>query len=385
MTVALKAVAIVSLVASIYSYFIYPLLLLAIPKRRSGAVAETSEATSSQPPRVSLIVACYNEESQLAEKLDNCLAIDYPTDRLEIIVASDASGDRSHEIAEGYAECGVRLIASPERRGKEHAQGLAVAESTGDIVVFTDCGSRVEPRCLRTIVARMVDPDVAALSSEDRVLTAEGRVEGEGLYQRYEMWLRRLESDRSSLIGLTGALFAVRREACTPWDSSVDSDFRSALNAVRSGKVAVTEPNLLCIYKGIDDPKREYQRKVRTVLRGMSCLGRYAGLLNPFRWGLISFQLWSHKVARWATPWAMVTLLIASLLLVRDSGFFRVLLFLQLVFYGVSLLGLLTPAMRRLGPVRVISFFTLANVAILQAGVLYSLGRRVGVWEPTKR
>ena len=184
-------------------------------------------------PLVTLIVACRNERARIAHKLDNALAVSYP--RLEIVVASDCSDDGSDDIVASYAGRGVRLARSPERRGKEYAQGLAIEQARGEIVVFSDAGTDLPPDSIDHIVEDFADPRVGAVSSEDTFVSADGSVVGEGLYVRYEMWLRRLESRVGSLVGLSGSFFAVRRPVLSRWDAAIPSDFASAINTVRAG------------------------------------------------------------------------------------------------------------------------------------------------------
>jgi cellulose synthase/poly-beta-1,6-N-acetylglucosamine synthase-like glycosyltransferase len=196
---------------AIYSYALYPLILsFLIPRRHAGARSAVSV------PKVSLVIACRNEEKRLAAKIENALKLDYLP--LEIMVASDASDDGSDTIVQEYASKGVRLVRSPERRGKEHAQGLAIEAATGDIIVFSDAGTDLPPESIRHIVARFADAQVGAVSSEDLFIGADGKLAGEGAYVKYEMWLRRLESDRAGLVGLSGSFFAVRRNVLVSWD-----------------------------------------------------------------------------------------------------------------------------------------------------------------------
>jgi len=368
-----------ALVGAVYSYAIYPLLLVVLPRRvpsvgTSAAVAE---------PLVTLVIACRNERARIAHKLDNALALRYP--RLDIIVASDSSDDGSDDIVRSYADRGVRLVTSPERRGKEYAQGLAIAEARGDVVVFSDAGTDLPSDSVHFIVADLADPQVGAVSSEDTFISADGSVVGEGLYVRYEMWLRRLEARVCSLVGLSGSFFAVRRNVLSHWDAAIPSDFASAINTVRAGLVAVSDPRVRGIYKDIRDPAREYQRKVRTAIRGMTALTRIPEVLNPFRYGLFAFQVWSHKVMRWLVPWFLLVVFVANLLLLRQGGIYALLFALQCIGYGLVGATHGLPVLRRIGPLRIAYYFVQANIALAQAGVRFVSGERVTVWEPSVR
>lgn len=365
-------------VGAVYSYALYPLILtLLVPRRRAGG------RSPLETPKVSLVIACRNEERRLAAKIENALQLDYPS--LEIMVASDASDDRSDAIVESYASRGVRLVRSPERRGKEYAQGLAIAAATGDIIVFSDAGTDLPPDSIRHIVHRFEDAQVGAVSSEDLFIGADGKLAGEGAYVKYEMWLRRLESERAGLVGLSGSFFAVRRAVLGTWDATIPSDFACALMTNRAGLVAVSDARVRGIYKDIKDPRKEYQRKVRTAVRGMTGLARLAGVLNPFRYGLFAFQIWSHKVMRWLVPWFLLGLLIASLALRDEAPIYALALWLQIAGYALVAMAHIVHKVRDIGPVRIGYYFVQANLALAHAALLFVAGKRIVVWDPSVR
>jgi len=366
-------------VAAVYSYALYPAILAMLPRR--GAMP--SQTSPREFPPATLIVACRNEASRLRHKLENSLRIDYPA--LAIIVASDASDDGSDEIVRAHADRGIRLVRSPERLGKEHAQGLAIQQSTGNIIVFSDAGTDLPSDSLRHIAADFADPRVGAVSSEDTFVSADGKVVGEGAYVRYEMWLRRMEAAVHSLVGLSGSFFAARRSVLANWDDAIPSDFATAINTVRSGLVAISDPRVRGVYKDVKDPSKEYARKVRTALRGMAALAQIPEVLNPFRYGVFAFQMFSHKVMRWLVPWFLLGTLITSAVLSQGSSFFRVVLWLQLAGYGVVLTAHLAPPLRKVGPIRIGYYFVQVNVALAHAGLRFLRGERVRVWDPSVR
>jgi hypothetical protein len=223
------------------------------------------------------------------------------------------------------------------------------------------------------------------VSSEDQFVSPDGKVVGEGAYVRYEMWLRRLESERAGLVGLSGSFFAVRRSVLTQWDATIPSDFACALMCVRAGKVAVSDPRVRGIYSDIKDPQKEYQRKVRTAIRGMTGLARLAGVLNPLRFGVFAFQVWSHKVMRWLVPWFLLGLLVSSISLSSEHRFYALALYLQLIGYGIVIAAHFARSMRQMGLVRIAYYFVQANVALAHAGLSFMSGRRIVVWEPSVR
>jgi len=364
---------------AVYSYAIYPLLLsVVVPRRRSRGQDATWQ------PKVTLVVACRNEARRLKQKLENALQLRYRP--LEVLVASDASDDSSDDIVRSFADRGVVLVRSPERRGKEHAQGLSIQTATGDIIVFSDAGTDLPSDSIDFIVARFRDWSVGAVSSEDQFISSDGKVVGEGAYVKYEMWLRRLESERAGLVGLSGSFFAVRRSVLTRWDASIPSDFACALMTNRAGLVAVSDGRVRGIYKDIKDPSKEYQRKVRTAIRGMAGLARLVEVMNPFRFRWFAFQVFSHKFMRWMVPWFLAGAFVSSgVLAYRGVDVYEVLFELQCLGYAGILLAHVVPAVRSIGLVRLAYYFVQANIALAHAGVLFVRGKRVVVWEPSVR
>jgi cellulose synthase/poly-beta-1,6-N-acetylglucosamine synthase-like glycosyltransferase len=357
-----------------FAYAGYP-LLLALLARLSPRPLRAGESA----PRLSVIVAVHNGAHRLKRKLEQTLALDYPTP-VEIVVASDGSTDGSDEIARSFAERGVILVRNDVRQGKEAAQALGIARASGEVLVFTDVAAELSPDALRAIVRPFADPSVGCVSSEDRVDSPDG----EGAYVRMEMALRRHESQASSLVGLSGSFFAARRELCSPWPPDLASDFRSALEAARRGLRAVAEPRATASFPTTPDPAAEWRRKVRTVRRGIAVLGAYRDLLHP-RHGRIALTLWGHKAARFTSPFALLALLLASAWAAPASPLAAALLAAQLAAYALGALSLATPAVARLAPARLAGFFLLVNASMLAAWTYHLRGERAVTWEPTKR
>jgi hypothetical protein len=359
-----------------YSYFLYPLVLRCLPVRRRVTLAAPSLSEAALPT-LTLIVTAHNEQARIERKLANTLALDYPRDRLQVIVASDASTDATDAIVRRHESDGVQLVRPAERLGKENAQGTAIAASTGEILVFSDVATEIPPDALRRIAAGFAaDPGIGAISSEDRFISRNGEIAGEGAYVRYEMWLRKLESERAGLVGLSGSFFAARREVCAAWDIHVPSDFNTALNCARLGRCAISHPEVLGFYEDVQDPSREYLRKVRTVLRGITAIARHPNVLSP-RFGTFALQVWSHKI--------MLALLPLNALLVGTHPVYGLAALAQAGFYGVALAGHLSPRLRALLPVRIVYFFVQVNLAIADATQQFLRGQRMTVWSPTVR
>ena len=191
-------------------------------------------------PSLSLIITAHNEADRIKEKLENTLEINYPQSLFEIIVASDCSTDETDRIVDSYVDRGVRLVRADKRKGKEYAQLCAIRQAKGDILVFSDVATKIEAEALNHLVKHFDDVLIGAVSSEDRFISQDGSIAGEGAYVKYEMWLCRLESSRGGLVGLSGSFFAARKEVCERWDISVPSDFNTALNCAQLGMVAIS-------------------------------------------------------------------------------------------------------------------------------------------------
>jgi len=357
-----------------FAYLGYPALLWLLAR-----LAPRPVAAADVHPSLSVIITVRNGAAALARKLEQTLALPYPGP-LELLVASDGSTDATDEIAASFAPRGVRLVRNAQRGGKEAAQACAIAEAKGEILVFTDVTAEIEADSLRWIARPFADPSVGAVSSEDLV-AVEG---GEGAYVRFEMALRRLESEAATIVGCSGSFFAVRREVASPWPSDLASDFRSALESARRGLRAVSEPCARASFRAVDDPRAEWHRKVRTVRRGIAVLSAYRELLHP-RHGRAALALWGHKVARFTSPFALLLVFGASWLAAGASVLAALLFAVQLLLYAFGGLALAFPTARRWFVARIAGFFMLVNASMLVAWGHHLAGRRAVTWEPTRR
>jgi len=363
-----------------YAYIGYPVILIILSLFRNRIVKKGDFV-----PDVTYIITVYNEENRIREKIENTLKQDYPKGKLEIIIASDCSTDRTDSIVESYESCGVRLVRSPERKGKEAAQKLAIEAASGEILVFSDVATILKPNGISNIAKNFNDPTVGCVSSVDKFVEPDGKISGEGAYVRYEMFLRRLETKVSTLVGLSGSFFAARREVCRDWAIDLQSDFNTLLNSVKKGMRGVLDPDSVGYYRNIADERKEFERKVRTVLRGIYVFTKSLPMLNPFRYGLFSWQLFSHKLCRWLVPFAMILAFFSNTLLIFFSPFYLYTFILQSVFYTLAFGGICTNLFTRINILRIPSFFVLVNLSILNAWYQYARGKRIVCWTPSKR
>ena len=363
----------------VYAYLGYPFLLWVLSLVRSRRL-HTNEGYQ---PTVTLIIAVHNEVTRIERKIENTLSLTYPRDRLTIIFASDACSDATDEIISRYADHGLRLVRSSQRHGKEFAQRCAIEQAASEAIVFSDVATMLQPDGIQKIVANFSDPTVGCVSSEDRFIHAQDKVSGEGAYVKYETWLRSLESRVNSVVGLSGSFFAARRELCRNWPTNMPSDFNTLLNSVRAGYRGISDPASIGIYTNLTDEKREFERKVRTITRGLTALVANRVLLNPFNYPLFSWQLASHKLMRWFVPWFLCLAMVSNLLLAIRGRFYQVLLVPHLLFYILAFLG----AKPRRAPIllKIPYYFVQVNRAILVAWIKYFKGERFATWTPSQR
>src|ERR1043166_960157 len=271
-----------------YTYAGYPLLLLLMSRLRSREVKRAAFESS-----VSVIVTAYNEERDLAAKLENTLALDYPRELLEIIVASDCSSDRTDEIVRDFSERGVGLVRPSQRRGKTAAQNMAVAVASGEIILFSDATTLYEPNVLRVMMPSFADPTVGCVAGRlIYVDPAESRVgRGARSYWSYETFLKQHESRVFSLIGASGCLYAVRRSAYVPLYPEACSDFIIATKMVEQNLRAVYEPAAVCTEETNKQSDKELKMRVRVIRETFTDLWRHRAMMNPFRNGFYAVQL----------------------------------------------------------------------------------------------
>ena len=370
-----------SILLIVYTYFGYPVSLVLAAFFRNKEVKKASLS-----PHVTIIITAYNEEEKIQRKLENTISLEYPRDRLQIIVSSDGSTDRTNEITGGYRQKGVDLVEIMPRKGKENAQKEAVRRAKGEVIVFTDVATLLDTHAIKQMVSNFADPSVGCVSSEDRLIGKDGRPGGEGFYVRYEMWLRRIESRVHSLVGLSGSFFAARREVCQDFSGEMQSDFRTVLNAVKMGLRGVSDPGAVGYYPDIAEGKREFDRKVRTVLRGLAVFFHHLEFLNFFRYGLFSYQFFCHKLLRWLVPFFLILCFVSNAFLASGSLFYKILLLIQFGFYGLAVWTRKNEAGGRARAIgRGASYFSVVNLSILIAWWRYLRGQRVVMWQPSER
>lgn len=380
-TFYLEVVFFLALLGVVYAYFIYPITIYLFCFYKHKKLSDDKINYS-----VTVIIAAHNEEKRIFNKIENILETDYLKDKLQIIVVSDGSTDKTNEIVLEFKKEGVELLSIPERKGKENAQREGLKQATGEIIVFTDVATIIDKNAIGQIVSNFVDPEIGCVSSVDRVLGKDGNVTGENFYVRYEMWLRKLESKVSSPVGLSGSFFAAKRSVCEDFSAEMDSDFRTLLNCIKRGMRGAIDADSIGYYLDLSDQRKEFERKVRTVLRGLTVFFHNLEFLNIFRYGVFSYQYLCHKMLRWMVPFLLIILFTVNASLAFISNIYLVLLVVQILFYGIGLLSLYSN-MYISGNIifKIPVYFITVNASILVAWFRYIAGQRVVIWSPSVR
>lgn len=379
---AVEIVFWLSAAALFYTYVGYP-LLLAVLSRLRGRPVRRAEFN----PSVTVIITAYNEERDLAQKLENTLLLDYPQDKLEIIVASDCSSDGTDEIVRSMASRGVRLHRQPERLGKTAAQNAAVEQASGEIILFSDATTLYQKDVLRALMPNFADSSVGCATGRVVYTDAAASSVGHGTrsYWSYEFLLKKHESNVCSLIGVCGCLYAVRRSAYVPLYHEACSDFIIATKMVEQGLRAVYEPDAVCMEETNEHAGKELKVRVRIITQTFADLWRNRAMMNPFKSGFYAIELLSHKVMRYLVPLFLIAVLAASAVLAPRSFFYEITLAGQVAFYGAALLAYL---LERVGLhsrlLAIPQYFVLGNLASLIAFYKFLSGERYARWEPIR-
>lgn len=366
----------------LYVYILYPLLARFLAGHLGKPVR-----LGDQLPSVTVVVSAYNEEKGIRAKLDNLLALDYPHHLIDITVVSDASTDSTDELVRSYGSSRVRLLRVDGRKGKTACQNAAASVAQGEILLFTDATTSLDSRSIRNLVSHFGSPDIGCVAGRLVYVSGAAHATGKGseAYWDQEIVLRMAESALGSLIGVSGCLYAVRRAAYRPIDPQLISDFVISWHMREQGLRTVLAVDAICFEETLDRGKQELSMRVRVALRSINALISESRFLNPGRFGLFAWQLWSHKLLRYASPFLWLVALAANAVLAAHSLRYLILLAGQasLIVAGAagfalqwrgSSTTLLWPAY----------YFLLTNVASLIAAFSYVRGERMMTWKPLR-
>lgn len=372
----------VAMGALAYVYVGYPVLVFAASKLFPKKVVR-----SDIEPTVTVLITAFNEEASIERKIENTLALEYPKEKLEILVASDGSTDSTDEIVRGFASRGVKLFRQEGRVGKTETQNNAVKRATGEIVLFSDATTHYEADVLRKVLPAFADETVGCVAGRLVYVDGVGTGVGSGAkgYWNYETFIKQSESDTCSLIGASGCLYAVRRGAYRDMYREACSDFLICTVLYRQGLRSVFEPSAVCFEDTNSKTHDEMRMRVRVITQTYTDLWRNADMLNPFKSGFYAVQLLSHKVLRYAVPIMLAGAFASSAALAFGSQFFSIILTLQVLFYLGALSGWMLERLGLRAHLLVIPlYFVLANLASVIAFYRFVRGERFATWEPIR-
>ncbi|OWY23407.1 glycosyltransferase family 2 protein [Sphingobacteriales bacterium UPWRP_1] len=385
-----------SMLVVAYTYIGYGILLYGFIKIKRLAARRTPPAKHAQAPEpfvlpLTVVIAAYNEADCIAEKLQNTLSLHYPQGMVRVFVITDGSTDATPQIAAGYP--GVQVFHQPERQGKIAAVNRIMPLVNTPVVVYTDANTTLNPHALLNMVRHFANNKVGAVAGEKRIRVgseASANEAGEGLYWKYESALKRWDSELYSVVGAAGELFAIRTNLYEPPPpDTIIEDFYKTLRIAQHGYRVIYEPNAFAMESASASVAEELKRKIRIAAGGLQAIFRLRALLNPFRYGLLSFQFTSHRVLRWTlAPLALPVLLLCNGYLVAAGGnrFWVVMLALQALFYLSALLGYLLETRKlRFKPFFVPFYFCMMNYAVYRGFWRIATGSQSVLWEKAKR
>lgn len=376
----------ISIGVVVYTYAVYPLLVWIISRCYADPAGRASATLAPDDwPSVSLVIAAYKEEKVILPRLNNAVLLDYPIDKLEVVVGVDGKEDCTGALVEGFEDSRVRLIQFPIRRGKSSVLNDVIGMVRGDILVFSDANTMTKPDSIKKLVRHFSDEQVGAVCGRLDLIDPVSQQNVDGIYWKYENFLKRCEARINGLLGVNGGIYAMRKSLYEPIPANaIVDDFLIGMRIHLRNRTLIYEPEAVALEETPDTIGQEFHRRSRIGAGGFQSLAWLWPLLNPVR-GWIAFTFWSHKVLRWVCPLFLVTAL-ASNLALAGLPLYRTLLACQFAFYTVAAIGTWWLSGNRLPRLlRLPAMFVNMNVALL-VGMWRSLrGIRGGTWKRTER
>ena len=394
--VTLKVLFFVALFIVFYAYVGYGILLfLLIQVKRLFGGKKTNEYSENFKPEVTYMVAAFNEEDWISEKIKNSLAFDYPKDKIKFFFVTDGSDDSTPQVVENYPTpegVDLQLFHQPERRGKIAAVERVMEYVKTPIVIYSDANTFVNDQAIKNIVRHYADENVGAVAGEKRISlqdTGAANEAGEGIYWKYESTLKKWDSELHSVVGAAGELFSVRTKLFEPVSSdTIIEDFVMTMGIAGKGYKVVYEPQAFAAETASASVKEELKRKIRIAAGGIQAIVRLSPMLLPFKNPILTFQYISHRVLRWTlAPLALPVLLIVNILLaMKGIWLFKVFLILQLAFYTFALIGyILETKKMKFKAFFVPYYFCIMNYAMYRGFFRFLGGKQSVLWERAKR
>jgi len=370
-----------------YTFVGYGIFLLVLVKIR-GSKVDPKVYQEHPLPNVTHIIAAYNEEDYIEEKISNSLSLDYPSEKYDVWIVTDGSSDKTPELVSKYPR--VRLFHQDERNGKIHAVNRVMKEVTTPFVIYSDANTELNDLAIKNIVRHYSDPKVGCVAGEKRVRQDEldNSASNEGFYWKYESFLKKYDYQLYSVVGAAGELFSIRTNLFENVNTNMlIEDFYLSLKITSKGYRTAYEPEAYAMENSSENIKEESKRKVRIAAGGFQAMWKLRSLLNIFKYGWLSFQYVSHRVLRWAVaPFLLPVILILNYFLAQDSFFYFILLLAQLAFYLAALVGYLLQQVKVKVKVLFIPFyFAFMNVSVYKGLMRYLRGNQSVLWERASR
>lgn len=369
----------------VYAYVIYAILIYLF-SRIFGRSQQAPTVVDNDLPTASLVLAAYNEDVVIEERLKNALAMNYPREKYEIVVGSDGCTDKTAEIVRSFDEQGVKLLDFAQNRGKASVLNDAVAGATGEILLMSDANTRVDTEAARHLVRWFQDPEVGSVVGRLVLVDPVTGRNADGIYWKYETFLKRCEGRLGALLGANGAIYAIRRSLYRPIPAGtiVDDFVIPLLAKQRTGCKIIYECDAVAFEETPPNVGSEFHRRARIGAGGYQSIGMLWKLLDPRR-GWVAFAFFSHKVLRWLCPFFLISAFVSNLLLVNEP-LYRAILILQLAFYFAAFIVAFLPAsVKILRPLRLTTMFVSMNAALLVGFWRWLSGRQRGTWRRTAR
>ncbi len=375
-----------------YTFFGYGILLYALVRMKRLFKKPALFSPLYDSPSVTVIVAAYNEEDLIEEKIKNCLDLNYPQNKLQFIFITDGSSDRTPEIVRKYAE--IQLLHEDRRLGKMAAIKRAMPYVSGMVTVFTDANTFLNKDALIHLLKHYQNPRIGAVAGEKKIMvsqSADASSAGEGFYWKYESALKKWDYELYSNVGAAGELFSIRTDLYHPVETdTIIDDHMIAMRIAEKGYIIAYEPNAYAMETASADSGEELKRKIRIAAGGIQSIYRLKKAANPFNNPVLTFQYFSHRVLRWTlTPWLMILLFLLNIMIIiryPESGFYVLTLFLQISFYLAALLGWFLESKKiKLKAAFIPFYFSMMNYAVIAGTFRYFKGAQSAAWEKSKR
>ena len=378
----LKTIFFASIILVAYIYVGYPLFVYLMARKKDLIVEKESEL-----PVVSILISAFNEEKSIEATIRNKIALDYPRDKIEVLVVSDGSTDRTDAIVEKLADTSdipIKLFRQP-RKGKAAGLNLIVAEASGEIIVFSDANSIYTKNAVKSLAMNFSDPSVGYVTGKMVYTNADGSLIGDGCssYMRYENWIRDKETRLGSIVGVDGGIDAMRRSLYETLREDQLPDFVQPLKVIEKGYRVIYEPEAVIKEEVLGESDDEYAMRVRVALRALWALKDMKSLLNPRKFGIFAFQLLSHKLLRYLAYIPILTVFITNIALLGEGWFYVSTLVLQLLFYFLAWEGRRSEDQGKVPVYLALPYyFTLINIACLTASLRFIRGDKLIIWKP---